>query len=211
VQRILRDKFGIYAGEWSLGNLSSYGSQAGATFLGCWNRNGFHGRPIEKWLDVSMLPERQQDSLQQQAKRVKYLTHAAVATSDNESYFTSYFTFINDRMPAYARLPDATLRQYLSNLFAVSHANFSSGGVDWRDWEYGATTKLCDLMSKKRPLVTELQDAQLTGKLPVSRCAIHATWLMQEFGGQPIGLVGVERAANPGLYVRRGIAPAPIS
>jgi hypothetical protein len=208
VQRILKDKFGIYAGDWSLGNLSSYGNLPGATFLGCWNRNGMHGRPLSKWLDVSMLPERRQDTLRQQSKRVKYLTHAAVATRDNEDYFTSYFTFINDKVPAVAKLSSDALRQYLSDLFIQSHANFSSGGVDWRDWEHGASTKLCDLMSKKRPLVTELARAQITGKLPVNRCALHATWLMRSIGGQPIGLVGVERTTDPGLYIRGGIAPA---
>uniref|UniRef100_A0A2V0RAJ8 RdRp n=1 Tax=viral metagenome TaxID=1070528 RepID=A0A2V0RAJ8_9ZZZZ len=211
VQRVLKEKFGIYAGEWNLGNLSSYGSNPGATFLGCWNRNGMHGRPIGKWLDVSMLPERRQDGLRQQCKRIKYLSHAAVATRDNEDYFTSYFTFLNDRKPAFARLSSDALGQYLGDTFARSHANFSSGGVDWRDWEYGASTQLCELMSRKRPRVTELMRAQVTGKLPFNRCALHATWLMKEVGRQPIGLVGVWRTTSPGLYVRDGIAPAPAS
>jgi hypothetical protein len=193
VQEILRRRFGIYAGEWNIGRLSSYGSAAGATFLGCWNRDGFHGRPLSKWVDISVLPEKPREGIGHQLKRMRYLTHAAVATKDNEDYFTSYFMWLNEKLPLRVRKPEDELRQSLKTTFVRSHSNFSSGGVDWRDWEYGAKLTLCELMKKCRGYQRLLHQRELTGRPNYERSLRRRSWLRAENRGVPISVCGIEK------------------
>jgi hypothetical protein len=195
VQRILRVRFGIYEGEASTGKLSSYGSESGATFLGCWNRDGFHGRPLSKWVDISVLPEKRTgEPIEGQIKRMRYLSHAAVATRDNEEYFTDYFTWLNRRLPPGAQWSDQSLRQYLRRTFVQSHANFSSGSVDWRDWEYGAKTSLCELQKKCRNYQRTLAFREISGRTISNYRNTSAWWLGVKVDGERIGVCGAKKS-----------------
>jgi hypothetical protein len=195
IQHYLARTFGIYAGETNLGNLSSYGDNPGATFLGCWNRDGLHGRPLGKWLDVSMLPEKPRPQIIDQWKRMRYLTHAAVATSDNEAYFTSYFMYVNQRLPAPCQTPPPGVGAGRARTVGPARGGFSSGSVDWREWEYGARTSLCQLKKKSRRYQRPwLWDRNLTGRTTNPPSAPRVLeWLQVSRGGIPIGLCGLQR------------------
>jgi hypothetical protein len=207
VQHILKVKFGIYAGEWNTGHLSSYGDRPGTTFLGCWNKDGFHGRPLSKWVDISVLPEKPKGGIEHQVKRQKYLTHAAVASKDNEAYFTDYFMWINERLPPDQQQPAPKLRQSLKRTFEQAHANFSSGGVDWRDWEYGAKKTLCELKIPSRSVQRGLSRREISGR-PGSAEAFHRpSWLGMRMLGVPISICGI-RKEDVGAVCAAWPAPA---
>jgi hypothetical protein len=208
VQQILKHRYGIYAGDWNTGHLSSYGSGPGTTFLGTWNRDGLHGRPLSKWVDISVLPEKPRAGLTHQMKRMRYLTHAAVASKDNEEYFTDYFLWLNRRAPTPLQRPEPILRQSLRKTFDQSHANFSSGGVDWRDWEYGAKTTLCELKRKCRNYQRILMSRETAGRPgPTIEFRKHK-WLRTEWGGVPISICGIKREDVEELC---STWPAPVS
>uniref|UniRef100_A0A2V0RBK9 RdRp n=1 Tax=viral metagenome TaxID=1070528 RepID=A0A2V0RBK9_9ZZZZ len=193
IQRLLDRRFGIYAGSWNIGKLSSYGSEAGTTFLGCWNRDGYHGRPLDKWVDISLYPEKHRPGVEFQVKRMRYLTHAAVATKDNEAYFTDFFMWLNDRAKPSQQISPERLRQSLSDTFITSHANFSSGGVDWRDWEYGAKLTLAELKKPCRNYQKELLRREVTGRSNIPRMRTKARWLSYDLDGQRICICGVRK------------------
>jgi hypothetical protein len=207
VQDLLKRKFGIYAGECNVGSLSSYGNEAGATFLGCWNKDGKHGRPLGKWVDISLYPEKQRAGWNHQMSRMKYLSHAAVATTDNEEYFTSYFTWLNDKATGARRAPVSRLRQSLNRLFNVSHANFSSGAVDWRDWEYGVRTELSELKKSCRRYHAEWFRWDQPDRPPPDHLPPHAKWLRRMVGGGLAAFCGVQAADVAWLSAP---APAPV-
>jgi hypothetical protein len=193
VQQILKDRYGIYAGDWNIGHLSSYGSEPGTTFLGCWNKDGLHGRPLGKWVDISVLPEKPRGGASHQMKRMRYLTHAAVASRDNEEYFTDYFLWLNRRLPLPLQQPEPKLRQSLKTTFDASHANFSSGGVDWRDWEYGSKLTLAELKKKCRNYQSELLRREVSGRASLEPEYRKQRWLRAEIRGVPISICGIER------------------
>uniref|UniRef100_A0A2V0RKH1 RdRp n=1 Tax=viral metagenome TaxID=1070528 RepID=A0A2V0RKH1_9ZZZZ len=193
VQAILRDRYGIHPGDWNVGHLSSYGSGQGTTFLGCWNRDGLHGRPLSKWVDISVLPEKPRGGIGHQMKRMRYLTHAAVASKDNEQYFTDFFLWLNRQLPEPLQTPEPKLRQSLRNTFVKSHANFSSGGVDWRDWEYGAKQTLCELKRKCRTYQSELLRREVRGRASLDKEYRKQKWLRTRVRGVPISICGIER------------------
>uniref|UniRef100_A0A2V0RKZ1 RdRp n=1 Tax=viral metagenome TaxID=1070528 RepID=A0A2V0RKZ1_9ZZZZ len=204
LQKILKDRYGIYAGDWNIGRLSSYGDEAGATFLGVWNRDGLHGRPLAKWIDISLYPEKPRNSIVHQLNRMKYLDHAAVATKDNEAYFTDYFLFLNDLLPPEAQTAPAVLKQSLKRKFVSSHANFSSGSTDIREWEYGSVTTLAELKRPCRNYQNTLMDRQISGRSNRLRRAAAPTWLSYRLDGVPICICGVQRED-----VARVVAEAP--
>jgi hypothetical protein len=193
IQRHLDRRFGIFAGDWNTGHLSSYGDEAGTTFLGCWNKNGLHGRPMSKWVDISLYPEKPRQGIGHQMKRMAYLTHAAVATNDNERYFTDYFTWLNDKLPQPLQTPPERLRQSLKRTFDVAHANFSSGGVDWRDWEYGAKKTLAELKKPCRNFQRMLLRREQTGRSDLRRELRKTAWLRYRVKGVQVCICGVQR------------------
>jgi hypothetical protein len=193
IQHLLDRRFGIYAGDWNTGHLSSYGSEAGTTFLGCWNKDGLHGRPLSKWVDISLYPEKPRQGVTHQIKRMRYLTHAAVATADNEAYFTDFFSWLNLKQPPSDQIPPERLRQSLKRTFDQSHANFSSGGVDWRDWEYGSKTTLAELKKPCRSYQYLLLKRQLTGRSNLPREMSKTAWLRHQVDGVNVCICGVQK------------------
>jgi hypothetical protein len=147
IQPMLTSLFGILAGDSSYGRLSAWGEEPGATFLGCWNKDGFYGRPLAKWLDVSVLPEKNPRRDSQQMTRIKYLSFSAVCTKDNREYFRSYFVWLNRRLPQYARLEDRAVEGIVDRNVLTAHVHFSNGGVDTRQWEGGKKVRLEDCPS----------------------------------------------------------------
>jgi hypothetical protein len=193
IQRLLERRFGIFAGSWNIGRLSSYGDEPGATFLGCWNRNGLHGRPLDKWVDISLYPEKPRQGIAHQLKRMRYLTHAAVATQDNEAYFTDYFLWLNDKQPEVFKLQPDRMRQSLKRTFDESHANFSSGGVDWRDWEYGAKSTLAELKRPCRNYQRELLRRESSGRSDLQSVLRKTAWLRYQIDGVYVSICGIQR------------------
>lgn len=202
IQDGLTDLFGIYAGDSNMGHLSSYGSQPGATFLGVWNKDGFHGRPMSKWVDVSVHPEKLRNHPLDQVKRMRYLDSAAVCTIENRAYFTSYFTFVNERLGPGYRLPPEKLRQSLKRSFDAAHAAFSNGAADTRDWEVGAKSTLTEL---KRPCRNYQARwfGPSSGRPPNSDVSSRAvTWLTETVRGVPIGVCGILKTDVSALWAR---------
>jgi hypothetical protein len=158
IQTVLYDKFGILPGDASYGSLSSWGDEPGATFLGCWMKDGLYGRPLAKWLDVSVLPEHNHTSLAMQMKRCAYLEAAAVCTLDNQDYFQDYFKWVNSKAPLHARIREAALHDAIQAKMVKAHTTFSNGGVDTREWETGAKLRLDDAKSAYRASKVSGQD-----------------------------------------------------
>jgi hypothetical protein len=199
IQNRLDKRFGIWAGDWNVGKLSSYGSENGATFLGCWNKDGYHGRPLSKWVDISTLPEKQRNGYKFQMKRMHYLTHAAVCTKDNEQYFTDYFMWLNSRVPTHLAQQPELLRQSLRHTFTKAHANFSSGATDWREWEVGAKRTLAELKQPCRKYQRQLLAREISGRFTVPKEMRKTAWLQYEIEGIPVGICGIKREDVPRL------------
>jgi hypothetical protein len=193
VQALLDARFGIWAGDWNIGKLSSYGNEPGSTFLGCWNRDGKHGRPLSKWVDISLYPEKVRPGIQFQIKRMRYLTHAAVCTQDNEDYFTDYFMWLNAQLPTDQAHPPEKLRQSLKRTFTQAHANFSQGATDTREWEAGAVTTLTELKRPCRKFQVGLFRRELTGRSALPREYRKTAWLQYKIEGVPVGVCGVKK------------------
>jgi hypothetical protein len=147
IQGMLRDQFGILPGDSSYGSLSSWGDEPGATFLGCWMKDGQYGRPLNKWLDVSVLPEKNTPGLAAQMKRTSYLSAAAVCTSDNRMYFESYFEWINSQMPWFAQYPKGEVTNIVNDMANAAQQKFMDRGVDTRQWEGGKKVRAEDTKS----------------------------------------------------------------
>uniref|UniRef100_A0A2V0RBH1 RdRp n=1 Tax=viral metagenome TaxID=1070528 RepID=A0A2V0RBH1_9ZZZZ len=202
IQDGLVELFGIYAGDANTGRLSSFGTESGATFLGVWNKDGFHGRPMSKWVDVSVHPERLRNSPKDQMKRMAYLGHAAVCTQENRDYFTSYFQYANEALDEAIRYPPERLRQSLKRSFDEAHARFSDGGEDVREWEVGAKTTLSELK-----LPCRNHQAVWFGPgigRPGVRLQTHptVTWLSELVDDVPIGICGIHRSDVSAIWSR---------
>jgi hypothetical protein len=161
IQKTLNDTYGILAGESNVGHFDSYGDQSGTTFLGCWMKDGCFGRPLQKWLLVSALPEHPRPSVGEQMGRMAYLPVSATCSTSNVEYFKSYFTFVNERLPSFARYDEAGVAHRVTSLTDNAHREFSDAGSDVREWEAGAKTVAGSLRADARLALTdEEMDAQ---------------------------------------------------
>lgn len=160
IQATLSDTYGILAGESNVGHFDAYGDESGTTFLGCWMRDGLFGRPLDKWLDVSVLPERSRLSVASQYARMSYLPVSAVCTSSNEAYFTSYFEFVRSRLPEDHTFATGSAAQEVRNLTDAAHNVFSDGGSDVREWEAGAKATVGPLREGGRYASVDELDGQ---------------------------------------------------
>uniref|UniRef100_A0A2V0RC59 RdRp n=1 Tax=viral metagenome TaxID=1070528 RepID=A0A2V0RC59_9ZZZZ len=151
IQDILLNKFGILAGDSQDGKLSRYNTgEPGVTFLSSWHEGGRFGRPLNKWLDVSALPEKPNFVPGAQFRRCAYLSHAAWLTPDNTKYFNNYFHWINNKINPVWRLPSTAVDKICEHSWSTAAYAFASGGDDTRTWERGGNTRLNTIPSPKR-------------------------------------------------------------